>query len=191
MRIGTLALALLAPITAFAAPVPKNDSAKALPAEGATAPRIVVLRPSDDGKVKITAMKTEKRAVQVMIAIAPGNPGGAAPVAKEFTVRVPAVVDLSEVKDLKVYNTAGKEVPKDDALKMLAKGGVVIVSCDGKPVDRGYLATFREGTLVLVAADLVEMNTTKITMPLVAFPGGNAAGPPAIPVPAPLPAPRK
>jgi hypothetical protein len=42
-----------------------------------------------------------------------------------------------------------------DALKALAGGDVVVVSEDGKPVNPAFLAKYLEGTLVLVAPDLV------------------------------------
>ena len=198
MRIVALTSALLlGTAAASAAPVPKNDTApaRALPAADTTPPRIVVLRPNEGGKITVTVMKTEKRKVQAMIAVAPGGPGGAAPpqpIVQEITVRIPGEVELAEVEGLKVYDTAGKEVPKSDALKGLAKGGVVAVSGDGKPVDPAFLATFREGTLVLVAPDLVvDVRPIKGGPPVMI--GGGANGfpgvAPALPAPVPAPAP--
>lgn len=188
MRIAALTSALLLGATALAAPVPKGAPTSALPPANAAVPGVLVLRPTDEGKIKVTVLKTEKQRVQLLVAGAPGGAAPPQPVVQEVNVRVPTEVDLSEVKELKVYNTAGKEVPKDDALKALAKGGVVVISGDGKPVDPGYLAAFREGTLVLVAPDLVtearaigEFRFRGVAVPPIALPG--AAPAPALPPP--------
>jgi hypothetical protein len=61
---------------------------------------------------------------------------------------------IASVKGLKVYAAAGKDVWKGDALTALA-GGVVGVSEDGKLVNPAFLAKYRQGTLALVAPELV------------------------------------
>jgi hypothetical protein len=49
------------------------------------------------------------------------------------------------------FQTAnGKKLEKEEALKKLATPTLVVVSSDGKPVDEGFLAALRPGTLVVV-----------------------------------------
>jgi hypothetical protein len=94
-------------------------------------------------------------------------------------------VPLTEVKDLAVTTADGKKVEVADAAKRLAKGGVVVVSADGKPVDPQHLKLFKGDVLVLVAPELV---------PPAAGGVGNFVIPnlqiqlqPAAPLPAPVP----
>jgi hypothetical protein len=53
------------------------------------------------------------------------------------------------------YDRAGKLVPRGEALKRLAAGGLVLVAGDGRMPDDGYLKGFREDVLVLVGNELV------------------------------------
>jgi hypothetical protein len=152
MRIAMLASALaLGATTAFAAPLPKHKAPEP-PAASTTPPRVVVLQPNTDGEIKITVM------VNSFVEKITCPPLGAPPIHPKWqqrSTRTQKEMDISVVDGLKVYNTAGKEVPRADALKALAGGGVVLVSEDGKPVNPAFLAKYREGTLVLVAPDLV------------------------------------
>jgi RNA polymerase sigma factor (sigma-70 family) len=65
------------------------------------------------------------------------------------------LVELDKLKDLTITTTEGKEVSKEDALKKLAKGGVVVISADGKKVSPAYLKVFKDDVLVLTSPDLV------------------------------------
>jgi hypothetical protein len=48
------------------------------------------------------------------------------------------------------FQTAnGKKLEKEEALKKLATPTLVVVSSDGKPVDEGFLAALKPGTLVV------------------------------------------
>ena len=62
------------------------------------------------------------------------------------------LVELGKLKDLTVTTAGGKEVSNEDALKKLAKGGVVVVSTDGKKVSTTYLKLFKDDVLVLHVA---------------------------------------
>jgi hypothetical protein len=110
----------------------------------------VALSPAADGKIKVAVLRTEKRA-PIPAGGAPGLPPGP----REATITASVEVELGNVRDLAVFNTAGAAVSKEDALKALAKGGVVVVSADGKPVDPAFMGLFKEGTLVLVSPELV------------------------------------
>jgi hypothetical protein len=155
----TLAAALLSP----SAPLPK-DIATAGPA-----PRVLELKPNSDGKITLTVLRQtkEKRPVAVgRPAIAPVPPqpaGGNAVAEREVTVSRYVTIELADLKDLKVTTAGGKTVDAKDAIKQLEKGGVVVTSTDGKPVDSGFLKIFREDTLVLVSPDLITIQATSGT----------------------------
>jgi hypothetical protein len=110
-------------------------------------PRIVELKPDEDGKVKISVMRAKPVNPPARAGAAPG--GGR-------VIMVPAAesVELTDVKDLKVMTAAGKEVKTEDAIKALAKGGMVVVSSDGKEVPTAMLKLFKEDVLVLVSPEL-------------------------------------
>jgi hypothetical protein len=116
---------------------------------GSPVPQLIELKAGDDGKVRIEAMRTEKRKVNV--GAAGGNPNQI----REITMNRWLPVELSEVKDLAISTADGKKVNLADALKKLAKGGVVLVSGDGKPVDPKYLKLFRKDVLVLASPELI------------------------------------
>jgi hypothetical protein len=154
MRIAALALLLG---TAFTAPAGDTASTRA--------PRVVVLKPDDLGRIEIAVMAD---GFEERFARDPAGKGFARDPADPNRVlweirstRKQFEMPVTSVKDLKFYDTAGKEVLKADALKALAKGGTVVVSGDGKAVDPAFLATVPKGTLVLVAPDLVLEKETK------------------------------
>jgi hypothetical protein len=141
----TLSMALGAPVPQPAAPVASG-----------TAPRVMELKPNADGKIVVTIMRTEL----VKVPVAAGNainPNGGAPavVQQEVPVTKTMTVELGEVKDLTITTADGKKMEKEDALKQLAKGGIVVVSSDGQPVSPVFLKVFKDETLVLTAKELV------------------------------------
>jgi len=91
------------------------------------------------------------------------------------------MVELDKLKDLTITTAGGKEVSKEDAIKKLAKGGVVVISADGKKVSAAYLKVFKDDVLVLTSPDLRGSVA-------VGFGGGSFGSVPAIP---PAPDPRK
>ncbi|MBA4191198.1 MAG: hypothetical protein C0467_24725 [Planctomycetaceae bacterium] len=166
----TLSLALGAPVPAPSAPVATG-----------VAPRVMELKADANGKVMITIMKTEKVQVGVGNAIAPANGGGAAPAVIAREMRVTKVVELGEVTDL-IFTTAdGRKVEKEDAMKRLASGSIVVVTSDGKPVSPAFLKVFKDDTLVLASPELIA--------PVGGYNGGGVIGKPGVirPLPAPLP----
>lgn len=167
----TLALSL-----AIGAPVPPSTP----PAPTGAAPRVLELKADANGKVTVAVTRTELVKVQVAAAIAPA-PGGNAPppaaVVREVPVMKTVTVELGEIKDLTVTTADGKKVEKEDAIKKLAAGGIVVVSGDGKPVSPAFLKVFKDDTLVLVSPELAGPQNNVI--PGRPFPGNR---------PVPLPA---
>lgn len=179
----TLALALAAPVPPVA-PAPT-------PAAG-PAPRLVELKPADDGKVTVTVNRPAQAAGGVVVigGIGGANPNGG-PIQVQVQGDAPKGVPLDEVKDLTVTTAGGKEVEVKDAMKQLAKGGVVVISADGKKVDPAYLKALKDDVLVLASPELVASEGNGgagLVLPNIKF-----QVVPAIPAapPAPAPAPGK
>ena len=138
----TLSLALGAPVPPPTAPVATGP-----------APRVVELKPDANGKVTILITRTEMQRVTLG---GPVPPGGGAPAVREIEVPVTKQImaELSDVKDLTITTADGKKLDKDEALKKLEKGGIVVVSGDGNAVSPAFLKVFKDDTLVLVAKEL-------------------------------------
>lgn len=137
---------------ALAAPVP----APAAPVASGPVPKLMELKANADGKVTVTVLRTE----MVKVTVAQGNAinpnGGAAPavVTRDVPVTKVVVVELGDVKDLKVTTADGKKVETADAVKKIAGGAVVVVSADGRPVSPNFLKLFKDDVLVLASPEL-------------------------------------
>jgi hypothetical protein len=175
-----LATALLIP----AAPAPKNAPADQGPAAG-VAPRLVELKPDMDGKLRVQVTKSGNIQGNVTITIAAGP--NAAPGVQNLIVQggpsTTEQVELANLKELTITTAGGKSVTREEAMKALAKGGVVVISNDGKKVPSAFLKAFKDDVLVLVSPELV--NQGGITKEGI---GVMQVVPPARP-PAPQPAP--
>jgi hypothetical protein len=182
----TLATALFLP----GAPAPKDAPPAPATAEATTGlpPRIVELKPEKDGKVRLQVARPMKGQAQG-IAIAIGGPNGAQNIVINGAAPVMEAVELADLKDLKVMTAGGKEIAKDDAIKALTKGGVVIISADGKKVSPVFLKAFKDDILVLVSPDLAAGAGPNIQFGQ----GGLGIAAPVIPVvpPQPIPAPEE
>jgi hypothetical protein len=136
------------------------------------------LKPDANGKITLTVTRTEMQKVQVGVAIAGLLPAGAAPppvATREVAVTRSVVVELGDVKDLTITTADGKKLDKEEAMKKLAAGAIVVVSGDGKPVSPVFLKVFKDETLVLASPELIAPQGG-------AFPGSR---PIVRPVPAP------
>jgi hypothetical protein len=156
------------------------------PVTAGTAPRVMELKPDANGKITFSIVRIEMQKVQVAPAIAPlPGGGGAAPVpaARESAVTRHMVVELGEVKDLTITTADGKKLDKEEAIKKLTAGAIVVVSGDGKPVGPAFLKVFKDETLVLASPELIVPHTA-------AFPGGPGMRPalaPGVPPPVAVP----
>jgi hypothetical protein len=180
-----ISLALSSALFAPAAPAPAANPAPApaanpVPAPAATgpAPRILELKPDANGKIMVPVMRPR----QVQPAIAPGGAPGVA----RIMIRGFENAELADVKDLAIITAGGKEVSKEDALKVLAKGGMVVISADGKSVGAAYLKMFKEDVLVLSSPELAATGGGAAVINFNAIrigPGGAPRPVPAPPVP--------
>ncbi len=90
-------------------------------------PRLLELKPDADGKLKVAVGRAGEH---------------------------PRLVELGKLKDFTVMTAGGKEVSKDEALKKLAAGGLVVVSANGLTISPDYLKVFQDDVLVLISPDL-------------------------------------
>ncbi|MBA4062131.1 MAG: hypothetical protein C0501_00165 [Isosphaera sp.] len=152
----SLSLALAAPVPAGTAPNPTGP-----------VPRLVEVK-AEGGKVTVPVTRAENQPAGNVVVN--GNVNGARIVVRnEVQKAVP--VELSEVKELKVYAADGKEVAVADAVKKLAAGGTVVVSADGQKVDPRHLKLFRDDVLVLVSPELAAAPPAVMAGPFNAVPG--------------------
>jgi hypothetical protein len=135
------------------------------------APRLELLAPDPDGKVRVACgpagdghgvVRDPGIVIRGNVAVAGGNVvvggAGAIQLAPAADARAPAAPDtrkpLDEVK-FDAYTTDGKPVPREESLKRLRAGGLVLVSADNRLPDAAYLKPFKPELLVLVSAELV------------------------------------
>jgi hypothetical protein len=153
--LASLLLAALSP----AAPIPKDTTPTG------PAPRVVELKPGQDGKITITVRRTDTVKVPVAVGNAINPNGGPPPAVKEVEQKRTryATVELGDVKELKAYTAAGKELDLKETLAKLQGGGVVVMSADGKRVDSIFTRVFKEDTVVLVSPEFVGLSNTGAT----------------------------
>jgi hypothetical protein len=147
-------------LTAFAltlalgAPIPPE----APPVAAGIAPRVMELKPDSNGKITVAVTRTEMQKVAVAVGGAAGGGAAPQPAVREVQVTKSMVVELNEVKDLTITSADGKKLDKEEALKNLKAGAIVVVSSDGKPVSPVYLKVFKDDTLVLTSPELAANN---------------------------------
>jgi hypothetical protein len=162
-----------------AAPVPKeadtpaNDAPVVAPT--GPAPRIMFLKPDQEGKIWVTAMRPNPNA-QII-----NNAPGGNPRAQGFVPIMATRVELKDLRELKASTAVGKQLETSDALKRLAKGGYILVPADGKAIAPGYAKLFKEDTLVLTSPDFAGASSAVGGAGIFTLP----AGQPAQRVPAP------
>lgn len=148
----TLALSMV-----LGAPVPVSPE---VPPAG-TPPRVIELKPDSNGKILVPVLRTEMQKVAVAAGGAV-DPTSARPrvLEKEVPVTRQMNVELGEVKDLIISTADGRKLDSAQALQKLEKGGIVVISGDGKPVSPTFLKVFKDDTLVLVSPELAGAQTT-------------------------------
>jgi hypothetical protein len=108
------------------------------------APRLAMLAADPDGAVRVE-VAPDPAAAGAAVSPRFVEPGAARPVPKK---------PLGEVA-FEAYDLTGKVVPRADALKRLAGGGLVLIAGDNRLPDAAFLKAFRGDVLVLTSAELV------------------------------------
>jgi hypothetical protein len=68
------------------------------------------------------------------------------------------MVELFDLKALVITTAGGTKVGLKDARQKIAGGAIVVVSGDGKAVSSEFSKVFKDDTLVLVAAELIDQH---------------------------------
>jgi len=136
-------------VTAPAAPVPKD----AVPNTTGPAPRVVAVKADGSGSVWITAQIAEKRMVQQQFFVMENGQ---------------QVLKQREVEQV-VYNHVRKTIGEfggkfttadgvtfttEEATKRLKDGATLLITADGKPVDKGWLRAVAPDAVIMVAEGL-------------------------------------
>ncbi|MBN9524268.1 hypothetical protein J0H58_38105, partial [bacterium] len=144
------------------------------------APRLMLLATGPDGTVRVTtnpAASTRYIGGRVLI-----NNGGVVQLLDDGIGFVPGgggpqVRPLSEV-GFDAYDLTGRLVAKDEAVRRLRAGGLVLVAGDARLPDAAFLQPFRGDLLVLVSGEGLTAPGNPATTP--ALPGGLVRPAPAI-----------
>jgi hypothetical protein len=144
-------LLVAAAVTAPAAPMPKD----ALPNPTGPAPRVVAVKADASGQVWITANVYEKRKFpQQYVAIENGQQ-----VVKQREVeQMTSNYVRKQIGDFggKFVTAGGLPLTTEDATRRVKDGATLLVTADGKPIDKGWLKAVSEDTVVMTADGLGE-----------------------------------
>jgi hypothetical protein len=142
-------LLVAAAVTAPGAPIPRD----ATPNTTGPAPRVVAVRADGNGTVWITAQTWEKR--KVVESYVTTENGKQAIKQREVERNVSNYINKSLAEFGTRFSTAeGAALSADDAVRRLKDGATLLVTADGKPVDRGWLAAVDRDTVVMQAEGL-------------------------------------
>ncbi len=131
------------------APLPKDT----FPAPTGPAPWIVFLKTNPSGQVSLFVYTSQKIKVTKLIAVAVNGQVVNKQVEEEVTRTITSLVTLDSLAAS--YATAGgTPVPVSEVLKKAEEGIAVLVSADGKPIDKGWLRAAGPASVVLTAAAL-------------------------------------
>ena len=136
---------LLAAFLAPSAPIPKKLPPVSPP------PKILYLTATKDGSVLIPVLRDPKEVISVIVVDPKGGPNVS--VSRPAGPKTLSKVPLTEVKELRIESTTGQEVKRETALEQLQKGGLVLISVDGKKVDPIYTRLFKEELYILFSPE--------------------------------------
>jgi len=129
--------------------LPATDVEPPSPAPKGTPPQVITAKIEGERLTAtrmVTSYRTEFRTEKAIV--------GAREVTRTVRVVVPVTTMVQLAWNLKratAQQADGKKIEMAELKKMLAKPAAVLVSGDGKPVDKGYLSLFKKETIVIVA----------------------------------------
>jgi hypothetical protein len=142
-------LLLAAAITAPAAPIPQDT----VPNTTGPAPRVVAVKADGTGAIWITANVYEKRKVQQQYVVQENNKN----VVK--TQEVEQLVNNYVRKTMgdfggKFTTAEGMSLTTEEATRRVKDGATLLVTADGKPIDKGWLKAINGDTVIMTAEGL-------------------------------------
>lgn len=140
--LGTCLLAPAAPVPADTVPTPTGP-----------APQVAYLKADPGGEVWVTGFTLLKQKFNQTVVSVVNGKQEVKTVEREQVVQQHFRRQLTEVGG-KITTAGGTELSPAAVARRLADGGVVLVSADGKPVEKGWLRAVRPETLVIAAEPL-------------------------------------
>jgi len=142
-------LLVAAAITAPGAPIPRD----AVPNTSGPAPRIVAVKADGNGTVWITAQVWEKRKVQQQVFVVEN--GKQVLKQQEVEQNVCSSIHKSLGDFGAKFTTAdGSPLSIEDATRRVKDGATLLVTADGKPIDKSWLRAVAGDTVVMQAEGL-------------------------------------
>jgi hypothetical protein len=142
-------LLVAAAVTAPAAPVPPD----ALPNTTGPAPRVLAVKADAGGTVWVTGQVYEKRKVQQAVAVIENGKQVVKQQEREVMTSNYIRKTLADFGG-KFTSADGDPLSTEQATKRVRDGAVILISADGKPVDKAWLKAVREDTVVMLAEGL-------------------------------------
>lgn len=142
-------LLIAAAVTAPAAPIPRD----ALPNPTGPAPRVLAVKADPNGTVWITGQVYEKRKQKVTSSVIENGQRVIKHQEREVLTSRYIRSTLGEFGG-KFTTAAGTPLTADEATKRVKNGAVILISADGKPIDKSWLKAVRDDTVVMLAEGL-------------------------------------
>ncbi len=151
-------LILGAALAAPAAPVPRD----AAPAPANPAPWVLYLKTDPNGRIQLVSYTSQKVKVSRTVTENENGKPVTRQVEQEITRMVPSSFLLDEQK-AKFTTAAGTELGAVQVMKQTRDGIVVLVSADGKPVDKAWLRAVGDDAVVMTAEGLAKSQLPPVT----------------------------
>ena len=142
-------LVLGAALAAPAAPVPRD----ATPAPASPAPWVLYLKADQNGRIQLMSYKSVKvKGTRTVIENQNGK--RIAKTVEEETTQIARTSFLLDERSAKFETAAGSNLNAGQVMKQTRDGIVVLVSADGKPVEKAWLQAVGEDAIVMTADNL-------------------------------------
>lgn len=146
-------------LSAPAAPIPRDTD----PAPVGPAPHAIYLKADFTGQVNVQVHKAQKvTQTRTVNTVENGKP--VAKIVKEQIEQPYSIyVSLADIKP-KFTTAAGIAVTSEEAMRRAKDGFVLLVSADGKPVEKAWLRALDPGTVIVSADVLVGVGGPRSTV---------------------------
>ncbi len=146
-------LLVAATLTAPGAPIPRDTA----PNPTGPAPRVVAVRAAPGGPISITAVIVERRKVLVPFVVMENGNQVIKQQEQEVTSSTYIQKDVADFGG-KFMLADGSTLTSEQACRRVKDGATILVSVDGKPVDRGWLQGVAGDTVVMLTDELARAN---------------------------------
>lgn len=142
-------LLVAAAVTAPAAPIPQT----ALPNPTGPAPRVLAIKADASGTIWIAGQIYEKRKQTINVAVIEDGKKVIKPQEREVMTSNYIRKTLGDF-GAKFATVDGQPLTTEEATRRVKNGAVLLISADGKPIDKNWLRAVNANTVVMLAAGL-------------------------------------